>query len=451
VVFAFARSVYFSVGHCLSPVENDGATGHIQRSALGGLRVDSQRGILEEVFSNFLKGSSVFRSREALRHDYVPESLPHREDHIRYLGEILAPALKGSLCSNTLIYGKTGTGKTAVMKFVLKRLAQKAQDLGSNVRVCFVNCRLAGTEYRVLSNLCAAIDMGIPFTGLAVGEVFDRFRDGLDSSNTLFLAALDEIDAIVKGRGDMLLYELTRINGNLRRSRVAILGVSNDLRFKEMLDPRVLSTLSEEEIVFRPYNADELQDILEERSTVAFQSGVLTEGATKLCAALAAAEHGDARRALDLLRVAGELAERVGDTQVSEDHVQLAQKRIEHDRILETLVSLPTHAKAVLLTVYLLAKFSISRSMTGDIYNLYSELCGEMGLAPLTQRRVGGLISELDIMGLLNSRVISLGRYGRTKRTSLGVPYKLVREGLGDDQRFRALMNHRPRYLAPSR
>jgi cell division control protein 6 len=406
-----------------------------------------QKSVLDEVFSEFLKGSTIFKKREALRHDYIPDSLPHREEQIRYLGEMLAPSLKGSICSNILIYGKTGTGKTAVVKFVLSRLGKKAEELGSYVKVTFINCRLIGTEYRIFSSLCSALDTEIPFTGLALGEVFDRFKKALDFKSRLLIVALDEIDAIVKNRGDILLYELTRINEGLKNSKVSIIGISNDLKFKELLDPRVLSTLREEEVVFRPYNANELLDILEERAKIAFQENVLARGVIELCAALAAAEHGDARRALDLLRVAGEVAERRGDKSVNEDHVREAQTRIEHDRVLETLKSLPAHSKIVLLSVYLLKNFNVERSVTGDIYNLYCEICEEMGYSPLTQRRVSGLISELDVMGVLNSRVISLGRYGRTKKIALGIPHKIISNCFLEDERLIKMVNYRPRYL----
>jgi len=412
--------------------------------------MEGQENILQEIFDNFLRGSTVFKRREALRHDYVPDSLPHREDHIRHLAEILAPALRGLLSSNVLIYGKTGTGKTAVTKFVLKKLAERAEVLGSSLEICFVNCRIAGTEYRVLSALCSEIGLRVPFTGLAVGEVFDRFKQALDSRQVLLVAVLDEIDTVVKNRGDALLYELTRANANLQNGKLSILGISNDLRFKELLDPRVMSTLSEEELVFGPYNADELQNILEARARIAFQNDVLKQGAVKLCSALAAAEHGDARRALDLLRVAGELAERNGDKHVSEDHVRRAEKRIEHNRVAETIKTLPTHSKIMLLSVYLLNRSNINRSATGDIYNLYSELCAELGFDSLTQRRVSGLINELDVIGLLNSRVTSLGRYGRTKKTSLAVPHKIVRDGFLEDDRFRGMVDYTPRYLSSS-
>lgn len=410
--------------------------------------MENQEDVLDDVFAQFLKGSRIFRNREVLRHDYIPENLPHRKEQILRLGEITAPALKGSPCSNVLIYGKTGTGKTAVVKFVLNKLAQKAAEIGSPVKVCFVNCRLAGTEYRVLATLCSSINVKVPFTGLAVGEIFDRFKKHLESRGIIFLVALDEVDALIKIRGDTLLYELTRINESLHESKVSLIGISNDLKFKEFLDPRVLSTLSEEEIVFKPYNADELQDILLERAKIAFYDGVLTDGAIRLCAALAAAEHGDARRALDLLRVAGEIAERRSDGKITEFHVREAQERIEHDQVYESIKSLPTHSKIVLLSVYLLNKFDANHSVTGDIYNLYSELCEQLGISPLTQRRVSGLINELDVMGLLSSRLVSLGRYGRTKKISLGVPRKVIVKVLSEDERFRGIISYKPKYLS---
>jgi cell division control protein 6 len=404
--------------------------------------------VLDPVFERFLNSTHIFKDREVLRHDYVPSKLPHREEQIRCLGEIVAPVLRNSRCSNIFIYGKTGTGKTAATKYVLNKVSVKASEVGAPVIVRYVNCRLAGTEYRVFSSLCEGLGVKIPFTGLAVGEVFDRFKEGLDSRGILFVIVLDEVDALIKARGDVLLYELTRINETLRHSRTSLMGISNDLRFKEFLDPRVLSSLSEEEIVFRPYDAAELQDILWERARLAFFDGVLLDGAVSLCAALAAAEHGDARRALDLLRVAGELAEREGALCITEDHVRQAEKRVEHDRIVEALTNLPLHTKFVLCSVYLLGKAKISSVITGDIYEIYHELCDKVELAPLTQRRVSGLINELDMIGLLNTRVVSMGRYGRTKKIRLGISRSLIRKVFITDDRLGRLIDYVPKCLA---
>jgi len=411
----------------------------------------SNANVLDEVFDKFFNNAGIFKDREVLRHDYLPERLPHREEQIRRIGEVVAPVLKGARCSNIFVYGKTGTGKTAVIKHVLTRLEMKAREIGSPVGFCYVNCRLAGTEYRVLANLCGSLYLSVPFTGLSVGELFERFRKGLDSSKRIMIIALDEVDALVKMRGDTLLYELTRINETLLQSKVSLIGISNDLRLKEYLDPRVFSSLSEEEIVFRPYNASELKTILAERAQKAFREGALSNGALSLCAALAAAEHGDARRALDLLRVAGEVAERKGAMIVTEEHVREAEKLIEHNRVVEAMANLTLHSKLVLLSVFHLVKANGYKATTGEIYDVYTELCGELGITPLTQRRVSTLVNELDALGLVNAQIINLGRYGRTKKIRLEVTRTLIKEAFSNDSRLGQLIEYKPHCLSQSK
>jgi cell division control protein 6 len=399
--------------------------------------------ILDDVFENFVKSAKLFKDREVLRHDYLPDKLPHRENQIKLLGEAVAPVLKDARCSNIFIYGNTGTGKTAVTKYVLSHLEAKAKEYGSLVKFCYVNCRMTGSEYRIFANLSQSVGLAIPFTGLSVGEVFDRFRSSVDISRTLFIVVLDEVDALIKKRGDQLLYELTRINETLHKSRVSFIGISNDLRLKEFLDPRVFSSLSEEEIIFRPYDASELRNILFERSKLSFRENALSEVALNVCSALAAAEHGDARRALDLLRVAGEVAERQGAPLITDEHVREAEKHIEHNRVVDALTNLTLHSKLVLLSVYHLNKNSVT---TGEIYDVYNELCGELGVGLLTQRRLGTLINELDAMGLLNAKVVSMGRYGRTKKIRLEIARTLLKEVFESEERISPLTEYIPKF-----
>jgi cell division control protein 6 len=404
--------------------------------------------LLDGVFEKFVNNARVFRDREVLRHDYLPGRLPHREEQIRQLGEIVAPVLKGARSSNVFIYGKTGTGKTAVVKYVLSYLESKAKEFSAPVRFCYVNCRMVGSEYRVFASLCQSLGLSVPFTGLSVGEVFDRFCTNLEASRIIFIVVLDEADALIKAHGDGLLYELTRVNETLLKSKVSLIGISNDLRLKEFLDPRVLSSLSEEEMVFRPYDASELKNILSERSAPAFKEGALSESALSLCSALAAAEHGDARRALDLLRVAGEVAERKGASAVAEEHVREAEKHIEHNRVVEALQNLTLHSKLVILSIYHLNKVAAHRAITGEIYEIYNEICGEIGVTPLTQRRLSSLVNELDSMGLLNATVVSMGRYGRTKKIGLEVAQSLIKDVFTTDGRLGRIVAYEPECLS---
>ncbi|MGQ4914614.1 MAG: ORC1-type DNA replication protein [Candidatus Asgardarchaeia archaeon] len=400
---------------------------------------------LDGIFESYLKGPAIFKNRDVLRPTYVPDNLPHREEQIKRVGVILAATLKGGTPSNIFCYGKTGTGKTAVVKYVLKHLTEKIVEMGVEApAVSYVNCGIVDTNYRVLAQLSRSLGLDIPFTGLPTDEVYNRFLEALDKKPRLMIIVLDEIDMLVKKSGDSVLYDLTRINTHLKNSKVSLIGISNDLKFKEYLDPRVLSSLGEEEIVFSPYTANELRDILRERAKMGFNDGVLEEGVINLCAALAAREHGDARRALDLLRVAGELAEREGASKVTERHVREAKQRIEADVITDTLKSLPLQAKLVLYAIFTLFKFKGDNVLTGDVYNVYSDLCKILNVDQLTQRRVSDLINELDMLGIVNARVISQGRYGRTKKIKLAVPRKVISQTLDEDYRLQGLSDYVP-------
>ncbi len=393
------------------------------------------------IFEKILSSSKIFKNRDVLRHTYTPNELPHRDEQIKALATILAPALKYETPSNILIYGKTGTGKTATVKFVARQLEEMSSKLNVRCLVHYMNCELIDTQYRVFASIANALGRNIPMTGLPTDYVYEEMRKALDSKRRVVIIVLDEIDKLVK-KGDEALYNLTRINSELKNAKVSIIGISNDLKFKSFLDPRVLSSLSEEEIVFPPYNAEQLKDILEQRARLAFHEGVLDDDVIPYCSALAAQEHGDARKALDLLRVSGEIAERENSDRVTREHVKKAIKKIESDQIAETVRTLPTHSKVLLFGMIVLTESGYRKFTTGEVYAIYKNLCKRIGLEPLTQRRISDLISELDMLGIINSIVISKGRYGRTREIRLEMPIDDLKVVLLEDYRLESLSDY---------
>ena len=391
---------------------------------------------LDEIFEGYLKSPKLFKQRDVLDSSFVPENLPHRTDQIKQLGYILASVLRGGKPSNILCFGKTGTGKTAVSKHVLNTLSKKASQHGHKIEVAYLNCNSVDTNYRVFADLCSTLGIDVPFTGLATDEVFFRFRLGLDQRDSFFIVVLDEIDSLVKKSGNETLYNLTRINSEMTRAKVSLIGISNDLKFKEYLDPRVLSSLSEEEIVFKPYEAPEITDILVERSHLAFKDQSLESGVINMIAAIAAQEHGDARRAIDLLRVSADIAEREGADKIRQSHVKKAQGAIERNTITEVVSTLPLQSKMVILAIFILeTKVDETETVsTGDVYEEYSRLCRDTGKDSLTQRRVGDLINELDALGIISARVVSRGRHGRTKEIRFSVAKSLIQSILKQDK-----------------
>ncbi len=385
---------------------------------------------LDKIFNSFAE-KSIFKNKVVLQTNYTPETIPHRDEQIEAVASILAPALRGERVSNLFVYGKTGTGKTLSALFVTNEIARRVREAGNDfLRVVYINCKLkkvADTEYRILAELINQLGSSVPATGLPTDSVYSKFVELIDTKKQLILIVLDEIDQAVNKISDGFLYTLTRLNSELKQAQISLLGISNSLTFMDELDPRVRSSLSEEEIVFPPYNALQLQDILRERSSTAFQDGVLEEGAISKCAAFAAREHGDARRALDLLRVAAELAEREQSKKVLLKHIDDANHKIERDKMLDIIENEPRQFQLVLYSIMQLSqKEGDGKLFTGDIYNKYQSLCDQTKNEVLTQRRVSDIIAEFDMLGLINAQVVSRGREGRTREIKLMVPGPLL-------------------------
>ena len=380
---------------------------------------------LGNFFETYLKKEPLFINKKVLQASYTPENIPHREEQIESVASILAPALRMEKPSNLFLYGKTGTGKTLSIKYVMNQLLETAKKKNVPLEIYYINCKLkrvADTEYRIISQLARLFGRELPSTGLPTDEIYRLFIESIDKEKKLLLLILDEIDQLVKKAGDEILYNLTRMNTELKNVEISIIGISNDLVFTESLDPRIKSSLSEEELVFPPYNALQLQDILRERSQKAFREGTVSEGVIEKCAAYAAREHGDARRALELLRVAGELAERKNENKIKIKHIDDAEDKIERDRILDIAKTQPKQIQATMLSILNVAAKNENQIFTGDVYRLYKEYCIASGLKPLTQRRVSDIIAELDMLGIINARVVSKGRYGRTREIVLAIP-----------------------------
>ena len=378
-------------------------------------------------FREYLKTESLFSDKKILQSNYIPEAIQHRDEQIQTIAKILAPALRTERPSNLFIYGKTGTGKTVTVRNTILQMTEVAKEQGVPIRACYLNCKLkrvADTEYRLIAELARMFGKALPATGLPTDEVYSTFFRALDERPQIVILVLDEIDQLVKKVGDEIIYNLTRVNADLKQAQVCIIGISNDLIFSNTLDPRVKSSLSEEELIFPPYNASQLQQILENRSRLAFRDGTIGEGVIAKCAAYAAREHGDARRALELLRVAGEVAERETSLTVNIEHIDSAEEKIERDRIVDVIETQPKQFHATLHAVLLLSH-KRTNVFTGDVYEVYKKVCTASGQRPLTQRRISDIIAEMDMLGIINAKVISKGRFGRMREITLGLPESL--------------------------
>ena len=379
-------------------------------------------------------GKSIIKNRDILHFTYIPKIILHRNSEQGQVTQSLLPILKQSRPSNLLVYGKPGTGKTLVVKKVIFKIQERVEKSNFSIKLVYSNSKEETTLYGLLVSLGRQLDLNekkLPTTGLAISEVFKRLLTKIDEGKLNAIFIIDEIDyltQLVAKTGKDILYQLTRANERLHHGSLTLVGISNDLTFKEKLDPRVISSLGEEEVVFTNYNVEQIKKILTERINESFIENSVEEPALNLIAALAGGEHGDARRAIDLLRVAGELAERQQSDKVTIEHVRDASQKIEENKEEKSLKSFPLHEKLVLISI-----MKANGSSTGEIYSSYKNLCKAVGKNELTQRRITQMLSEIELSGLISGRLIHQGIHGRTKKYKLTISSEMIKNTFKDD------------------
>jgi len=399
---------------------------------------------VEKLLDKADHGRLLIKNSNILRHDYIPDKILHRDGQQELVTQSLIPLYQKSIPPNLLVYGKPGTGKTLVVKKVLKQIQNRVDKNAYQIKIVFTNAKDQSNLYNVLVDLGRQLGLKskkttddklwLPSTGLSISEVFNRILYTIEKNKTNTVFVIDEIDHLAKlvdKTGKDILYSITRANLKLKNGSLSLVGISNDVSFKDQLDPRVISTLSEEEIVFPAYNTNEIKEILEDRIPLAFDENIVTQGALNLCASMACKQHGDARRAIKLLNVAGKTAELNQDNSITDEHVRLAAQRIEIDKESQQLNAFSLHEKLLVITIMKTPNIS-----TGDIYSAYKSLCKITCQNELTQRRVTQMLSEIELSGLISGRMIHQGIHGNTKKFNLTISPDLVKNTLNPEEIF---------------
>jgi cell division control protein 6 len=355
-------------------------------------------------------GNDIFANRELLNIDHVPDQnrIVGRDDHIRELANEVGPAVTGVPPNSVILYGKTGSGKSLVANHVMERARDEAERRGNRLATVTVDCAQSKGEADTIQTVADSINrpgtgVKVPTRGISTNEYYNRLWEILDMEYDAALITLDEVDRL----GDdnvLMLLSRAREAGKVDVP-IGIISISNKVNFREQMTERVKSSLGHNEFIFDPYDGEQLRQILENRKD-AFQEGILKPGVIPKTAALAAQRHGDARKAIRLLRHAGDYAKNNGIGEVREDHLELAQEQAEVERLKELIAGLPPHSKYVL---YALANLTSKTPDDRDwfrttvIYDVYRKVCESEGTDDLTTDTVRGLLSELAFLEVTES------------------------------------------------
>ncbi|WP_083898829.1 orc1/cdc6 family replication initiation protein [Natronococcus jeotgali] len=377
---------------------------------------------------------NIFKEREALLEEWTPEKLVGRDEELSQYHAALQPVIEGETPSNIFLYGKSGVGKTAATRFLLHLLKRDAEDVdGLDLHTIEINCDGLNSSYQTavaLVNELRDPANQISNTGYPQASVYQFLFDELDRLGGTVLIVLDEVDHI---QDDSLLYKLPRArsNGDVTNARLGVIGISNDLSFRNQLSSKVRSSLCEKEVSFSAYDANELCEVLRQRVEVAFQDDVLDDGVIEMCAAYGAKDSGDARQALDLLLESGDIARENNDDLVTESHVAKARERLQTDQVIEGISNYSRHGQLVLWALTILEEEGKTPVRTREIREPYEALCGSEGSDPVSDRAVREYLAELETLGIISSTQINRGKGGgKYKEHKLGQSISSVKTGL---------------------
>jgi cell division control protein 6 len=401
---------------------------------------------LQNVFETEYSKPTVFLDRNKIMPHYTPQNLPFREKQQSDISRIVAVTLRGQHPDNLFIYGKPGTGKTSTTRHVMNELKEFSKTKNLKIKHVYINCRTHNKKYKIFLKTLRELFPDSPdkaFQGYSAAYLYEKLLSYVRDNKAHLIFILDELDKVKDL--DELIYALTRSNDEITAGGIAIIGISNNLLFKEVLDPRTKSSLCQQEMIFPPYNAGQLRTILKQRVGVAFVENAVDDGAIACAAALAAQESGDARTAIKLLLRAGELADEEKVSVIDDAHVKKARASVEQEIILEHVSVLPDHEKLVLYTVadLTLKKRPVQKITgeivegvlySGEVYEAYEKVVKQFRFNnPVSARWYREYINQLELYGLIVTTQSGPGTKGQTRFIKLKVDAQKIKDALSKE------------------
>ncbi|MFC1895959.1 Cdc6/Cdc18 family protein [Thermodesulfobacteriota bacterium] len=339
----------------------------------------------------------------------------------------LTPVLDAAHPPSALIYGPTGSGKTVTLIHVLSTFQRVAEGRGVAFRYAYVDLTSPKTTFGALNEVAITLDntrrryrKGIP-----IDFMHATIIEAIGSYEGFLCLLIDEADN-VRPNPDAFLTFLAKTLPRKVNCHLLLILLTNRLDWEKTLDPRILSFLKKTDIIFEPYNAMDLVEILKLRVEKALDKRRVDRAALNKVAALASRETGDARKAVELLSKAVKVAEETSG-RLTEKEVDIAEERLEVDKTDELIRALATHQRLALQACYAVLANRVTKASTGQVYEVYQNICTEDMIRPLTQRRFSDMISFLDLYGLINARVVSMGRYGKTREIMSSLPDNVIK------------------------
>ncbi|WP_224337937.1 orc1/cdc6 family replication initiation protein [Haloprofundus halobius] len=398
------------------------------------------------------EAASLIKNRSLLEPNEIvdEERIVGRDSQLTDITQHLRVAIRNERPPNLFLYGPSGTGKSLIINAVCTNIVELCESRDIRFGVIQMNCQNIGTLGSAVYELARKVanDVGttveVPEHGIPNKKKWRELYRLINEHYDTVVFILDELDMLV-GRRDMdepafsrLLYQLSRAGSTDEiTAQVSVTAITNDTKMMENVGSRALSSFTPEDVHFSDYDANQLREILWARED-AFHEGALSSDVIPLAAAFAAQTNGDARKAIDLMRTAGSIAEKANVDQVREEHIREAQDKVEKNRVLEVTRGISTQKKLCLFATAAVARETGGAAKSPLGYRVYQYLTGTLDADQYHQETYVNKMKELTTYSLVETERKSQGPHsGSYLEFTFGENPNTIIETLREDSRLK--------------
>ena len=252
---------------------------------------------------------------------YLPKKTPHREREISILYDIVRRGLDEDTFKIPIIFGPSGTGKTMVMRKVLKLIKE---EYGGDVEIKHLNSMAEDKTFLALKSIAKEI-IPVPERGFSINEIAERLYEALSMRDIRYIIVLDDADELIRRERGKIIELLTRIEEEYYKRLTYLVIVLHNLNPILGLPDHIKSKIGGLTLEFKPYNWRQLKDIVKERIELGFYQDSISKNAINIAAYISQWIYkGNARDMINLVYRGGILAETRGDKIVTAEHIRWA-------------------------------------------------------------------------------------------------------------------------------
>ncbi|MDR3223768.1 MAG: ORC1-type DNA replication protein [Methanobrevibacter sp.] len=351
-------------------------------------------------------GETLFKNFDVFDSDYMPPNYNFRENQMEGLAISLRPVFRNSRPINTVILGQCATGKTTAVKKIFEMVEENKDD----IICCYINCQLHNTLYSVFSKIHKEI-VGIepPVSGLSITRLYQIIVEQLKKKKLNLIVAFDDINYLLHEVDvNKIFYDLLRVNEEYENVKIGVFAILSDIEFRFELEKNVSSVFSPHEILFPPYSYNEIHDILLDRVKAGFYSNVISD---ELLDEVTnhTYESGDLRVGINLLKIAGNIAESNGSRFIEDKHLDEAIAKNVSANLKQSLESLSEEEKKIIELISKEDKVFNAK----DLFNDFNKKTG------LKYHKFNTILNKLEFLRLIDIKFTGKGTRGNSRQIIL--------------------------------